>query len=95
MNGQPLTAAAHHVERAGYVMVFWAAVAWSTGGLFVRLIPLDFWALLGWRSLFGVAADLIFAPWHHPARAGVALRRRCGWRSSEPPHPGIAFTGGG
>jgi hypothetical protein len=57
-------------------MVFWAAAAWSTGGFFVRLIPLDLWALLGWRSLFGVAADRIFARWQHPGRAGVALRQR-------------------
>ncbi|HET6161088.1 MAG TPA: DMT family transporter [Dongiaceae bacterium] len=66
MNGQPL-AAAHQAERTGYVMVFWAAVFWSTGGFFVRLIPLDLWTLLGWRSLFGVTAVLVFALWQQGA----------------------------
>jgi drug/metabolite transporter (DMT)-like permease len=70
--------AAHRVDRTGYAMVFWAAVFWSTGGFFVRLIPLDLWTLLGWRSLFGVLAILAFALWQRGAR-GLEFRKLATW----------------
>ena len=57
-SGRLARAATHHVDHTGYLMVFWAALFWSTGGFFVRLIPLDAWTLLGWRSLFGIVAIL-------------------------------------
>ncbi|MEZ8042292.1 MULTISPECIES: DMT family transporter [Vibrio] len=37
----------------GNVMVFFAALAWSTAGLFTRIISTDFPTTLFWRSLFG------------------------------------------
>ena len=40
-------------------------MAWSLGGLFTRLIPLDSWTMVAWRGLFG-AAGLA-------ALAGVAI----------------------
>ncbi|MFI4996297.1 MAG: DMT family transporter [Hyphomicrobiales bacterium] len=36
----------------GLTLVAGAAVLWSTAGFFVRLIELDVWTMLGWRSLF-------------------------------------------
>jgi drug/metabolite transporter (DMT)-like permease len=37
-------------------------VLWSTAGLFVRLLELDMWTILGWRSLFaGLALALLVA----------------------------------
>ncbi len=30
-----------------------SALAWSTAGLFTRLIPLDSWTMLVWRGIFG------------------------------------------
>jgi drug/metabolite transporter (DMT)-like permease len=36
----------------GMALVTVAAVLWSTGGLFVRLLDLDVWTMLAWRSLF-------------------------------------------
>jgi drug/metabolite transporter (DMT)-like permease len=63
-----------HIDRAGYLMVFWAAVFWSTGGFFVRLIPLDAWTLLGWRSLFGIIAILVFALWQQ-GTGGLQFRK--------------------
>jgi drug/metabolite transporter (DMT)-like permease len=36
----------------GVALVTAAAVLWSTGGLFVRLLDLDVWTVLVWRSLF-------------------------------------------
>jgi drug/metabolite transporter (DMT)-like permease len=69
---------ARHVDRAGYAMVFWAAVCWSSGGFFVRLIPLDLWTLLGWRSLFGIVAVLAFALWQRGAGA-LQFRKLATW----------------
>jgi drug/metabolite transporter (DMT)-like permease len=72
------TAHATAADRTGYAMVFWAAVCWSTGGFFVRLIPLDLWTLLGWRSLFGALAILAFALWQQGAR-GLEFRKLATW----------------
>jgi DME family drug/metabolite transporter len=44
------------VERGaliGVVLVLLSAVAWSTSGFFARLVPVDIWTVLFWRSLFG------------------------------------------
>ena len=70
--------AARHVDRTGYLMVVWAAVFWSTGGFFVRLIPLDAWTLLGWRSLFGIIAILAFAMWQQGI-GGLRFRKLATW----------------
>ena len=40
-------------RRLGFVLVSAAALAWSMGGLFTRLIPLDTWTMLAWRGIFG------------------------------------------
>jgi drug/metabolite transporter (DMT)-like permease len=40
----------------------------------VRLIPLDAWTLLGWRSLFGIIAILVFALWQQ-GTAGLQFRK--------------------
>ncbi|MDP1702684.1 MAG: DMT family transporter [Aestuariivirga sp.] len=37
----------------GLILVTASAVAWSTAGLFTRLIPLDSWTMLAWRGIFG------------------------------------------
>ena len=50
--------------RLGLILVTASAVAWSTAGLFTRLIPLDSWTMLAWRGVFGalgmIAAILAF-----------------------------------
>ncbi|HEY1383277.1 MAG TPA: DMT family transporter [Dongiaceae bacterium] len=69
---------AHHIDRAGYAMVFWATVAWSTGGFFVRFIPLDLWTMLGWRSLFGLLAILAFALWQR-GPSNLQFRNLLSW----------------
>jgi drug/metabolite transporter (DMT)-like permease len=71
-------AATCRTDRAGYLMVFWAAVFWSTGGFFVRLIPLDAWTLLGWRSLFGVLAIVLFVIWRQGIE-GLQFRKLANW----------------
>lgn len=40
-------------HRLGFLFVSASAVAWSTGGLFTRLISVDSWTLLAWRGIFG------------------------------------------
>ncbi len=35
------------------MLVSASAVAWSMGGLFTRLIPVDTWTMLAWRGIFG------------------------------------------
>ena len=36
----------------GATLVAIAAVLWSTAGIYVRLVPVDTWTMLGWRSFF-------------------------------------------
>lgn len=59
----------HGGYRTGVLFITISAVAWSTAGLFVRLLPLGAWTILFWRSLFaaGFLAVHIFAagPSHH------------------------------
>ena len=67
------------IDRAGVIMTFWSAVAWSTGGFFVRLIPLDLWTMLGWRSVFGLLSILAFASWQK-GLSGLQFRQLLDWR---------------
>ena len=49
-------------RRAGFLIVTASTLAWSTAGLFVRLIALDTASILVWRSLFaalGLTAVLV------------------------------------
>jgi drug/metabolite transporter (DMT)-like permease len=42
------------------MLVAVAAVLWSTAGLFVRLLDLDVWTMLAWRSLFAALSLSLF-----------------------------------
>ncbi|MDQ6436911.1 DMT family transporter [Mesorhizobium sp. LHD-90] len=53
--------------RLGLILVTGSAVAWSTAGLFTRLIPADTWTMLAWRGLFGALGLAVVI---------VAMRRR-------------------
>ncbi len=66
------------IDRAGVAMTFWSAVVWSTGGFFVRLIPLDLWTMLGWRSVFGLLSILAFAIWQKGPR-GLEFGKLLSW----------------
>jgi len=64
--------------RLGLIFVTTSAIAWSTAGLFTRIIPLDAWTILAWRGIFGALAlaVLILAMERGWAWANV---KRMGW----------------
>ena len=52
---------AHH--RLGILLIFVSAIAWSSAGLFVRLLPFDVWTIIVWRGVFGVLFIGSFVFW--------------------------------
>jgi drug/metabolite transporter (DMT)-like permease len=69
----------------GILLVLSAAVAWSTMGLFVRLMPgVDVWTVVFWRSIFGGLSIIALA---------MIERRRLSfdWRRTMTP-AGVAIT---
>ncbi|MCW5745334.1 MAG: EamA family transporter [Alphaproteobacteria bacterium] len=64
--------------RTGTVLVAASAVAFSTAGLFSRLVALDVWTVLFWRGLFGGLFIAAYIAWRH-RRAGTAVIRAMGW----------------
>jgi len=46
-------AAAERHTAIGIALVLTSAVAWSTAGFFARMVPVDIWIVLAWRSAFG------------------------------------------
>ncbi|MBL8906188.1 MAG: DMT family transporter [Rhizobiales bacterium] len=70
-----MTAGEAHYKRAGLIMVALAALAWSSGGLFVRAIQTDLATMLFWRGLFSGAAVMSFFFWLEGNRAMAVLRQ--------------------
>lgn len=70
--------------RLGLILITVSAVAWSTTGLFTRLIPLDAWTMLAWRGLFGAVGLAAVIAALERGRA-FSNMRRMGW-------PGQAFA---
>lgn len=70
--------------KLGILFVMASAIAWSTAGLFTRLIPLDSWTLLVWRGVFGGLATLAYIV---VSERGKTLQRfrSIGW-------PGLLFA---
>jgi len=67
--------------RLGLVLVTVSAIAWSTGGFFTRLIPLDAWTMLAWRGVFGALGIAAVMLVMERGRVGAAFRamRWPGW----------------
>lgn len=66
--------------RLGLLLVSISAVAWSTAGLFTRIIPLDSWTMLVWRGIFGalgIAAVILVME----GRNAVASFQKMNWPS--------------
>jgi drug/metabolite transporter (DMT)-like permease len=66
----------------GVALVAVAAVLWSTAGLFVRLLDLDVWTMLAWRSLFA-AISLALVVGIQSQWSAMDAARKAGW-------PGLA-----
>jgi drug/metabolite transporter (DMT)-like permease len=62
----------------GVALVMSAAVLWSTGGLFVRLLDLDVWTMLAWRSLFAALSLVLVVIIQH-GRNTVQVVSAVGW----------------
>jgi drug/metabolite transporter (DMT)-like permease len=58
----------------GVAVVLVAAVAWSSTGLFVRIIPLDAWTQLFWRGFFGGVTALVFVVMRDRGRMASTYR---------------------
>jgi drug/metabolite transporter (DMT)-like permease len=67
-------AADHDHGALGIVLVLGSAVAFSTAGLFTRLIDLDIWTVLFWRGLFGGLFIGTFIVVQQRGRVAVAFR---------------------
>jgi drug/metabolite transporter (DMT)-like permease len=65
-------------HRLGFTLVTASAVAWSTAGLFTRLIPSDSWTLLAWRGIFG-ALGLALVLMVMPQQGTWRSLRNLGW----------------
>lgn len=62
----------------GLVLVAASAFFWSTAGFFVRLLDLDVWTMIGWRSIFASLALLLIVVMQHRHRSAWAFRA-IGW----------------
>jgi drug/metabolite transporter (DMT)-like permease len=70
--------------RLGLALITASAVAWSTAGLFTRLLALDSFTMLAWRGLFGALGIAVFM---------VILEGRNAWASAlRMGWPGLLFT---
>ena len=68
----------------GVTLVTVAAVLWSTAGLFVRLLDLDVWTILAWRSVFAALSLTLFVVLQN-GRSTWRRVRAIGW-------PGLIAT---
>ena len=66
-------------HRLGFLLVTASAIAWSLGGLFTRLIPLDNWTMLAWRGIFGALGLAAVMMVTRQPDVFVSVRR-LGWR---------------
>ncbi|MFT7594134.1 MAG: drug/metabolite transporter (DMT)-like permease [Paracoccaceae bacterium] len=64
--------------RLGLLLVTASAVAWSTAGLFTRLIAIDTGSMLVWRGMFGAAGILVGISLMQGGRTWGEFRRM-GW----------------
>jgi drug/metabolite transporter (DMT)-like permease len=73
-----------HGRLYGAVLVCISTILWSTAGFFVRLIDLDVWTMVAWRSLFAFVTLLTAVVWLSNGRK-LSLRKNFGWA-------GIVYT---
>jgi len=59
----------------GIVLIVLSTIAWSSGGLFVRLLPFDMWTIVFWRGVFGTAFIGSYVLWRFGRTAPATVRR--------------------
>ncbi|HEY0185377.1 MAG TPA: DMT family transporter [Rhodopila sp.] len=60
-------------RSAGSLLVAAAAIAFSTAGLFTRLVTVDVWTMLFWRGLFGGLFIAAYIAWRERTAAPAAF----------------------
>jgi drug/metabolite transporter (DMT)-like permease len=68
----------HSSHRLGFALVTVSAVAWSTAGLFTRLIHVDAWTLVAWRGVLG-GLSLALVITAMPGQGNWRSLRHLGW----------------
>lgn len=63
---------------AGPLLILGSALAFSTAGLFTRVLPTDIWTLLFWRGVFGGLLIAGFILWRQRGATPAAFRA-IGW----------------
>jgi len=62
MDAMDVNTGSRHDASLGILLVLTSAIAWSTMGLFVRMVPdVDLWNVVFWRCLFGGASIVALA----------------------------------
>lgn len=74
----PLVNAANR-HALGVIMVLISAVMWSSAGVFVRVLNMDTWAMVAWRSLFAFISLTLLLAWGGYLRR-FSLRREVGFK---------------
>jgi drug/metabolite transporter (DMT)-like permease len=70
------TAASDRSVAIGIALVLSSAVAWSTAGFFARQVPIDIWAVVFWRGVFGGLSIAVLAMIER-RRIGFDFKRAC------------------
>ncbi|WP_309546328.1 DMT family transporter [Pantoea ananatis] len=63
----------------GLIMVCLSAILWSSAGFFVRMLDMNTWAMVAWRSLFAFMSLTVLLAWsghlhHFSFRRNVGLK---------------------
>jgi drug/metabolite transporter (DMT)-like permease len=59
----------------GIVLIVLSTIAWSSGGLFVRLLPFDMWTIVFWRGVFGSVFIGTYVLWRFRGATLGTIRR--------------------
>jgi drug/metabolite transporter (DMT)-like permease len=62
-------------HRDGIALVLVATVAWSSAGLFTRLLPFDLWTVVAWRGAFGTLFIGAYVLWRYGRDTLRTVRR--------------------
>jgi len=62
-------------HRNGIALAVLSTIAWSSAGLFVRLLPFDPWTIVFWRGVFGTAFIGTYVLWRFGLSTVTIVRR--------------------